>query len=42
MADLAQKVSALKAQEAEQAKARAEAEERVQGLMPEAEAGPTP
>jgi exonuclease SbcC len=38
MADLAQKVSALKAQEAEQAKARAEAEERVQGLMPEAEA----
>jgi DNA repair protein SbcC/Rad50 len=38
MADLAQKVSALKAQEAEQAKALAEAEERVQGLMPEAEA----
>jgi exonuclease SbcC len=38
MADLAQKVSALKAQEAEQAKALAEAEERVKGLMPEAEA----
>ena len=38
IAKLSQKVSALRAQEAEQAKALAEARERVKGLMPEEEA----